>query len=102
MEAKTVEPKPAQTFSPREWVRLILVYLLIPLTLLLSGGDLGWWQGWVYSLLIFAAGIGGRIAAERRDGFVQSFVHPLLAEAAALGLDRAELTRLIDTETGKP
>jgi protein-S-isoprenylcysteine O-methyltransferase Ste14 len=45
----------------------------MPVALLLCGGDSAWWQAWVYSLLILAAGIGGRILAERR--------HPgLLAE----------------------
>jgi len=49
------------------------VYLFIPLVLLVCGGDLGWWQAWGYSLLIVAAGLGGRIWAEQR--------HPgLLAE----------------------
>ena len=43
-----------------------MVYLLIPLILLICGGDVGWWQAWLYSLLIVAAGIGGRIWAERR------------------------------------
>jgi protein-S-isoprenylcysteine O-methyltransferase Ste14 len=42
------------------------VYLLIPLVLLVCGGDFGWWQAWVYSLLIVAAGPGGRFWAERR------------------------------------
>ncbi|AOY88036.1 isoprenylcysteine carboxyl methyltransferase [Marinobacter salinus] len=28
--------------------------------------DLGWWQAWVYSLLILSVGIGGRIWAEQR------------------------------------
>jgi protein-S-isoprenylcysteine O-methyltransferase Ste14 len=42
------------------------VYLLIPLILLICGGDLGWWQAWLYSLLILAAGIGGRLWAELR------------------------------------
>jgi protein-S-isoprenylcysteine O-methyltransferase Ste14 len=42
------------------------VYISIPLVLLVCGGDFGWWQAWLYSLLIFAAGIGGRIWAERR------------------------------------
>ncbi|PLX82974.1 MAG: isoprenylcysteine carboxyl methyltransferase [Desulfuromonas sp.] len=32
----------------------------------MCGGDLGWWQAWIYSLLIVAAGPGGRIIAERR------------------------------------
>jgi len=40
---------------------------------LVCGGDFDWWEAWGYSLLIVAAGIGGRIGAERR--------HPgLLAE----------------------
>jgi len=34
--------------------------------LFICGGDLGWWQAWVYALLILAAGIGGRIWAEQR------------------------------------
>jgi protein-S-isoprenylcysteine O-methyltransferase Ste14 len=33
---------------------------------LVCGGDFGWWQAWGYSLLIVAAGPGGRIWAERR------------------------------------
>jgi len=55
-----------QTATRRQWTGLALVYLLIPLILLGCGGDLGWWQGWAYSVLFFAAGIGGRIWAERR------------------------------------
>jgi protein-S-isoprenylcysteine O-methyltransferase Ste14 len=62
-----------QTASPRQWIGPVVLYLLIPLTLLVCGGDFGWWRAWVYSLIIVAAGIGGRILAERR--------HPgLLAE----------------------
>jgi len=52
---------------------LIVAYISIPLVLLLCGDDFGWWQAWLYSALILAAGIGGRIWAEQR--------HPgLLAE----------------------
>lgn len=73
MPAKTVGGEIARSASPRQWVRLVVAYLLIPLILLICGGDLGWWQAWLYSLLILAAGIGGRMWAERR--------HPgLLAE----------------------
>jgi protein-S-isoprenylcysteine O-methyltransferase Ste14 len=73
MSAKTVSEEAAQAASPRQWIRLIVVYLLIPLILLICGGELGWWQAWLYSLLIVAAGIGGRMWAEQR--------HPgLLAE----------------------
>ena len=66
MVSKPESQKAVQTGSPRQWIALVLVYLLIPLVLLLCGGDPGWWQAWVYSLLIVAAGIGGRILAERR------------------------------------
>jgi protein-S-isoprenylcysteine O-methyltransferase Ste14 len=55
-----------QTVSARQWIRLVIVYLLIPLILLICGGDLGWWQAWLYSLLIITAGIGGRMWAEQR------------------------------------
>jgi protein-S-isoprenylcysteine O-methyltransferase Ste14 len=65
--------KTVQTVSSRQWIGLVVMYLFIPLVLLVCGGDFGWWQAWAYSLLIVAAGIGGRIWAERR--------HPgLLAE----------------------
>ena len=50
-----------------------MAYLLIPLILFICGGDLGWSQAWLYSLLIVVAGLGGRMWAEQR--------HPgLLAE----------------------
>lgn len=73
MSSNADDPKVAQAASPRQWTALVVVYLFIPLVLLVCGGDFGWWQAWVYSLLIVATGIGGRIWAERR--------HPgLLAE----------------------
>jgi len=73
MPAKTISEEEAQTVSPHQWIRLVVLYLLIPLTLLICGGDLGWWQAWGYSLLIVAVGLGGHVWAERR--------HPgLLAE----------------------
>ena len=73
MSTKTISIEEYQTVSPRQWLRLVVLYLLIPLVLLICGGDLGWWQGWLYSLLIFVTGIGGRMWAEQR--------HPgLLAE----------------------
>jgi len=73
MLSKKVSHKAVQAASSRQWIGLVVVYLSIPLVLLVCGGDFGWWQAWVYSLLIVAAGIGGHIWAERR--------HPgLLAE----------------------
>jgi protein-S-isoprenylcysteine O-methyltransferase Ste14 len=65
MSSNADDPK-VEAASPRQWIRLVVVYLLIPLVLLVCGGDLGWWQAWCYSLLIVAAGPGGRIWAERR------------------------------------
>jgi len=77
MSSKTVSQQPVQKVLPRQWIRSIVVYLSIPLVLFVCGVDFGWWQAWLYSLLIFAAGIGGRIWAERR--------HPgLLAERQSI------------------
>ena len=66
MSMKMVSEEVAQTVSPRQWIRLVVAYLLIPLILLICGADLGWWQAWLYSLLILGAGVGGRVWAERR------------------------------------
>jgi len=66
MSTNADDPKVAQAASPRQWISLVVVYLFIPVVLLVCGGDVGWWQAWLYSLLIFAAGVGGRIWAERR------------------------------------
>ena len=59
--------------SHYQWIALTTTYLLIPMVLCVTGGDFGWWQAWVFSLLLLVAGMGGRVLAERR--------HPgLLAE----------------------
>ena len=77
MPEKTVRQTSGQPATPRQWIRLTVAYLSIPLVLLLCGGDIGWWQARLYSLQIVAAGIGGRIWAERR--------HPgLLAERQSI------------------
>jgi len=55
-----------QSVSLGQWVKLVAVYLLVPLFLFLCGGDLGWWQAWLYSLLFLTAGVAGRMWAERR------------------------------------
>ncbi len=81
MASKTVDQNTVQTAGPKYWIGLIIIYLLIPLVLLVSGGDPGWWQGWLYSVLIVVVGIGIRIWAEKR--------HPgLLAERGKLGKDQ--------------
>jgi protein-S-isoprenylcysteine O-methyltransferase Ste14 len=79
MASKTVgQQKAVQTVRPSQWVGMIVVYLLAPLILWVTGLDLGWWQAWSYSVLIVAAGLGGRLLADRR--------HPgLLAERVNFG-----------------
>ncbi|MEJ2068383.1 MAG: isoprenylcysteine carboxylmethyltransferase family protein [Deltaproteobacteria bacterium] len=77
MTLETDDRKAVQTMTTYQWIRLILAYLLLPMVLWVAGGDFGWWQAWVLSLLIVVSGIGGRVCAERR--------HPgLLAERAKL------------------
>ena len=66
MSTKPVREEAARAVAPRQWVGIVVVYSLIPLLLLVCGGDLGWWQAWLYSLLVLVAGVGGRIWAERR------------------------------------
>jgi protein-S-isoprenylcysteine O-methyltransferase Ste14 len=81
MVSKTGDQDALKTASPRYWVGSVITYLLIPLVLMISGWDPGWWQGWLYSVLIVAAGIGPRMWAEKR--------HPgLLAERGKLGKDQ--------------
>lgn len=67
MRSHTAEREPAQASNPSLWIRLSMTYLLMPLVVLVSGWDLRWWQGWAYSLLFAAAGIGGHIWSERRQ-----------------------------------
>jgi protein-S-isoprenylcysteine O-methyltransferase Ste14 len=73
MAVNTVSQQHAPATGLSQWLGVILVYLFVPVALFVSAGDLRWWQAWVYSVVIFAAGVGGRMWAERR--------HPgLLAE----------------------
>ena len=77
MESKKIDPGTVQTVTPREWLRVIVFYLSIPLSLLACGGDFRWWQAWFFFLLIFIAGVGGRIWAERRHpGLTAERQHP--------------------------
>jgi protein-S-isoprenylcysteine O-methyltransferase Ste14 len=79
MESPTTQQQPAGSSNAHAWIRVVLVYLLVPLVLLVCAGDLRWWQAWVFFVLIMTAGVGARIWAERR--------HPGLM---------AERTRMVD------
>lgn len=81
MASKTVDQKAPQTVSPQYLAGLIITYLLVPLVLMISGWDWGWWQGWLYSALITVVAIGPRLWAEKR--------HPgLLAERGKFGKEQ--------------
>ena len=66
MGLRTGDPNGVERPTPRTWLRSIVAYLLVPLLLLLCGWDVDWWEAWVYSALIVAAGVLGRVWAERR------------------------------------
>ncbi|MBD1546168.1 methyltransferase family protein [Roseibium aggregatum] len=66
MPPQTGDPGTVQTATPREWLRVTIVHVSIPVILLACGGDIRWWQAWVYFLLLVAAGVGGRVWAEWR------------------------------------
>lgn len=91
MASKIFVQDAVRTLTRYQWMRLIVAYLLIPLVLLAIGWDFRWWQAWIYSLLVVAAGIGGRIWAEQ--------LHPgLLAERA--GVDEAPGVKAWDRVLG--
>ena len=85
MELKTDDRHVVESPKPSTWLRVTVAYLLIPLLLLLCGWDVDWWEAWVFSLLIVAVGVGGRIWAERR--------HPglMVERARALSEDTADV-----------
>jgi protein-S-isoprenylcysteine O-methyltransferase Ste14 len=69
---------PPDEVSARTWLAIVAVYLVVPVVLVVVGRDLGWWQAWTFSLLVLAAGAGGRVWAEHR--------HPgLLADRMRFG-----------------
>ena len=61
-----VKQKPIIKLKPSQWLSTITTYISVPITLLVCGLDLGWWQAWVFFVLIVTTGIGGRIWAEHR------------------------------------
>jgi len=77
MSSQTSNQHGAQTITLSQWIRLVLIHLLIPLILLVCGGDLLWWPAWLYTFLIVVTGIGGRIWVERKHpGLMAERVNP--------------------------
>ncbi|WP_105254278.1 methyltransferase family protein [Pseudoalteromonas sp. T1lg75] len=67
MSANSSNNVALKSMSLRQWLDLILLYLSFPLILFVCSFDLGWWQAWVYSALVFAFGVGGHMLAEKRN-----------------------------------
>lgn len=81
MAANPGEQKNNQQISPVKWVLLGVVYLIVPGILWLCAGSLRWWQSWAFAVLIFLAGFGGRILAERRHpGLMAERTQPVSRE----------------------
>ena len=77
MTSKTAaQPEPAQTLPLSQWIRFVVLMLILPAILLLCGGDLRWWQGWAYAVVLVVITVGGRVWADLRNP-------GLLAERAA-------------------
>jgi len=78
MEPETAEGAAPETLAPLQWIRFIVLSLVMPAVLLIAGGDPRWWQGWAYAVLLVVITVGGRVWAEMQ--------HPgLLAERAKAG-----------------
>ncbi len=43
---------PSRVSTRRPYVRMALAWLVTPLFFLVTGGSLGWWEAWVYCLLL--------------------------------------------------
>ena len=87
MPTEPAEPVTDEIATPRDWLRLIFVYLLIPLILFSCSGDAHWWQAWVFSVLLFVSGIGGRAWSERR--------HPGLMSERGNALTAADVKKWV-------
>jgi len=66
MASKTVDPNISQAPGHRLWLGILFIYFIIPLIFFVCAGDVGWWQGWAFSVLFSGAGVGGRFLAEKR------------------------------------
>ena len=78
MDNDPVQAKEDESISLKQWSGIVFSYLLVPLVLFGISRDFGWWQAWLFSVLVLVMGVGGRAFAERH--------HPgLMAERLSLG-----------------
>lgn len=52
MATETPEVGPSRVRTRRTWVRMALAWVLMPLFFLVTGGSLGWWEAWLYCVLL--------------------------------------------------
>ncbi len=52
MATAAPEVGPRRAAIRKAWVRIALVWLLLPLFFLVTGGSLGWWEAWVYCTML--------------------------------------------------
>jgi protein-S-isoprenylcysteine O-methyltransferase Ste14 len=52
MASKTREVGPSKVRTRRTYVRMALAWVVTPLFFLVTGGSLGWWEAWVYCVLL--------------------------------------------------
>lgn len=71
MSTDSVASKEGQRATLRVWFSVSLTYISFGVILFVSAEDIGWWQAWVYSMMLFLAGIVPRYLAEKRHpGFL--------------------------------
>lgn len=67
MSKTTDQQEAVQTLKPSQWIRFIILSLILPSILLTSAWDLGWWQAWAYAIMMFVITVGGRLWAGLRN-----------------------------------
>lgn len=78
MDNDPAKKKEDESISIKQWAGVVFAYLLVPLVLFGISRDLGWWQAWVFSVLVLVMGVAGRAFAESH--------HPgLMSERMSLG-----------------
>ncbi|MCU0523149.1 MAG: isoprenylcysteine carboxylmethyltransferase family protein [Anaerolineae bacterium] len=76
MQSESTVQGDAPSQKSSTFARLLVLSVFLAAILLVSGGDWGWVQGWVYAILLAIVTVGSRVWADRR--------HPgLLAEREA-------------------
>ena len=58
MDNDPVKATDAESISLNQWAGVVLAYLLVPLILFGISRDLGWWQAWVFSVMVLVVGVG--------------------------------------------